>query len=209
MIEAVQWADSRDSTVVEGWEYDERADPSALLGMATVVGQPSGIVPGTSRWTEWILGRDAAYRAARRAGVEQPMIETADTGAPYLKEADAALSIAHTRGLALAAVCPDSIGIDVEKANRNVSTLIRSLHPGEVDIAMSVSVVGCLVAKEAVAKATGLGLGGSLARWPMLDAELSGANPKVSIATPGGQIVAAQLFAWKDYVVGIARIPRA
>ena len=209
MIEAVQWADSRDSTVVEGWEFDERADPAALLGMATVVGQPSGIAPGTSRWTEWILGRDAAYRAACRAGVEQPMIETADTGAPYLKEAEAALSIAHTRGLALAAVCPDPIGIDVEKANRNVSTLIRSLHPGEVDIAMSVSVVGCLVAKEAVAKATGLGLGGSLARWPMLDAELSGANPKVSIATPGGQIVAAQLFAWKDYVVGIARIPRA
>lgn len=209
VIEAVLWADPHDSTVVDGWEFDEQGDPAALQNMAAVVGQPPGIRSGTSRWIEWILGRDAAIRAARRAGIEQPVVEVADSGAPYLAGANLSLSIAHTQGLALAAVCSEPIGIDVEKASRNVSTLMRSLHPGEVDLAMSVGVVGCLVAKEAVAKATGLGLGGSLARWPLLDAELSGANPTVSIATPDGQIIAAQLFAWKDYVVGIARIPQA
>lgn len=207
MIRAVRWPYHCGSSVLEGWEFDENVDAREVMKMTGVVGEPLGIARGTRRWTEWILGRDAAMRAAKQAGVEQPVIEVADTGAPFLVGSKVGVSIAHTRGLVLAAVASGRIGIDVERSDRDVSRLATGLHPGEVEIAMSVSVIGCLVAKEAAAKATGLGLGGSLARWPVLDAELSGSDPTLSIAVPDGRIVTTQLFSWRDFIVGVSLIP--
>lgn len=207
MIQAVSWPHDHSSSVLEGWEFDAEVDPAEVLKVTAAVGEPAGVVRGTRRWIEWILGRDAAVRAAQQLGVEQPVIEVTPNGAPFVRGSQVGLSIAHTRGLALAAVAPCHIGIDVEKSTRDVSRLARGLHPGEVDIAMSVSVIGCLVAKEAAAKATGLGLGGSLARWPVLDAELSGSAPCLSIAAPDGRVVTSQLFSWQEYVVGICLVP--
>jgi hypothetical protein len=92
---------------------------------------------------------------------------------------------------------------------RDVSRLIRALGPGERDLATSIGVMGVLVAKEAVAKATGLGLGGALSRWPVLDAELAGPYPIVNVATPDQLVVSAQLFAWNEFMVGVALIPPA
>jgi len=207
MLQAVHWPHHHGSPVLEGWEFDDDVDLAEVVKATSPVGEPAGVVRGTHRWIEWILGRDAAVRAARKVGVEQPIIEVTSNGAPFVPGSDVGLSIAHTRGLALAAAAPGRIGIDVERSTRDVSRLARGLHPGEVDIAMSISVIGCLVAKEAAAKATGLGLGGSLARWPVLDAELSGSAPTVSIAAPDGRVVTTQLFSWGDHTVGVSLIP--
>lgn len=209
MIRAVRWPHHQRSLVLEGWVFDEHVDFHQVMKLSHAVEGPAGIGRGTARWIEWTLGRDAAIRAAKAVGIEEPVIEVSATGAPYIQGSEAGLSIAHTRGLVLAAVAPGRIGIDVERRNRDVSRLARGLHPGEVEIAVSVSVIGCLVAKEAAAKATGLGLGGSLARWPLLDAELSGSNPTVSIAAPDGRVVTSQLYPWNDFIVGIAHIAPA
>lgn len=206
MIESVRWPHRFGSVILEGWEFDEPVAVDDVLALSGVVTEPPNIERGTVRWTEWVLGRSAAVRAAQRAGVVQPEIRVASTGAPFIAGSDKGLSIAHTRGLVLAAVASERIGIDVEKQDRNVSTLARSLHPGEVGIALSIGVIGCLVAKEAAAKATGLGLGGSLARWPVLDAELSGSSPSVSIGSPDGRVVSARLFPWKNFIVGVASV---
>lgn len=202
------WPYGHGSTVMEGWKYAaplEDLDESRLLGATS---EPIGIQRGTHRWTEWVLGRHAAAKAASRAGAIRPVIDVSAEGAPYVRGSDVGLSIAHTRGLVLAAAAQGAIGIDVERADRDVSRLVRSLRTEERKIANAVGVVGSLVVKEAVAKATGRGLGGSLSRWPLLDAEISGATPTVSVATPEGQIVTAQLFPWRGFIVGIALMPR-
>lgn len=206
MLEAVVWPHDCGPTVIDGWEFDSGALPGEIVGVTEGVDEPVDFVPGSQRWAEWRLGRQAACQVAARMGVSTPVVEVEPSGAPRIKDSTVCVSIAHTRGVVLAAAAPDAIGIDVERADRNVSRLVRALHPGEVDISISLGVVASLVAKESVAKATGLGLGGSLARWPLIDAELSGATPCVSVATPDNRIVTAQLFPWKDFIVGIARL---
>jgi 4'-phosphopantetheinyl transferase EntD len=204
MLERVSWPYADEQVFVDGWQFDDRLTPGELP--ASDLAQPSGIRVGSRRWVEWTLGRLAGVQAATRAGVVDAVVTVEPSGAPRLAGSELGLSIAHTTGVVLAAVSPDAIGIDVERSDRDVSRLVRSLHIGERDIALSIGVVGALVAKEAVAKATGLGLGGSLARWPVIDAELNGSNPVVNVATPDDRIVSARLFPWQQFIVGIARI---
>lgn len=206
-MQAVRWPHDHASSVVEGWRFDQALGAQEVAPLAKSVGEPANVVSGSYRWIEWVLGREAAVRAARRAGIDQPVISIAPSGAPELEGSALHVSIAHTRGVVLAAVASDRIGIDVERADRDVSKLTQGLLPGEVDIATSVGIMGCLVAKEAAAKATGEGLGGSLSRWPILDAELSGSTPTVSVATPDGRIVASRLFSWMEFIVGMAVAP--
>jgi hypothetical protein len=204
MLERVTWPYADELVCVEGWRFDDGIGPEDLP--ASEFEPPSSIQSGSRRWIEWTLGRLAGAQAATRAGIADPVITVETSGAPRLAGCGLGLSIAHTPGVVLAAVCHDAIGIDVERSDRDVSRLARSLHAGERDLASSIGVVGALVAKEAVAKATGLGLGGSLARWPVIDAELNGSEPVVNIATPDERIVSARLFPWQDFIVGIARI---
>lgn len=194
---------------MEGWEFDDEVDPRDIANLTGSLEAPAGLVPGSRRWVEWMLGRAAARLVATRVGLANPVLRISSSGAPFFDKSDVGVSIAHTSGLALAAAAPCAIGIDVEKADRDVSRLARSLTPREGDIAHALGIVGSLVAKEAVAKATGRGLGGSLARWPLVDAELSGSTPTVGVATPDGRIAWAQLFPCEAFVVGVALIPSA
>ena len=209
MLQGVEWPDLSGSYHLAGWEFDRHVASVDVIRLAGDLPEPPGIERGTMRWTEWMLGRLAATQAAVRAGVVDPVIETSPSGAPCLIGSDVGVSIAHTSGIAVAAAAPSAIGVDVERIDRDVSRLVRALGPGERDIAFSTGVIGALVAKEAVAKATGMGLGGSLARWPLLDAELSGSHPIVHVATPDERILAAQLIPWKDFVVGVALSPHS
>ena len=209
MLRGVEWPDLPGTYHLAGWEFDRHVSTVDVIRLAGELPGPPGIERGSTRWTEWMLGRLAATQAAVQVGVIDPVIETSPSGAPCLIGSDVAVSIAHTSGIAVAAAAPTTIGVDVERIDRDVSRLVRALGPGERDIAFSTGVIGALVAKEAVAKATGMGLGGSLARWPLLDAELSGSNPILHVATPDDRILAAQLIQWKDFVVGVALSPHA
>ena len=209
MLQAVDWPDLSRSYRLAGWEFDHHVASVDVLRLAGQLPEPPGVERGSARWTEWMLGRVSATQAAVRAGVVDPVIATSTSGAPFLIGSDVGVSIAHTPGIAVAVAGPSAIGVDVERIDRDVSRLVRALGPGERDIAFSTGVIGALVAKEAVAKATGMGLGGSLARWPLLDAELSGPHPILHVATPDERILAAQLIPWKDFVVGVALSPRA
>lgn len=205
MLKAVVWPHHEGPTLVNGWRYEEPVSPEEIDDATADVAESAPFARGSHRWIEWRLGRHAARQAAARAGVLAPVVEVADSGAPLIHGGQVGVSIAHTRGVVLAAVAPGEIGIDVERVDRDVSRLVRGLHPGEVDVAISVGVVAALVAKESVAKATGLGLGGSLARWPLIDAELSGETPRVSVAAPDGRILTTRLFPWQEFIVGITQ----
>jgi phosphopantetheinyl transferase len=128
------------------------------------------------REAEFSTGRLlAASAVAELVGIEAEhvLIEVADLGAPYaVGYADVCLSISHTRGLVIAgAVFGDYFGIDVEWADRDVSRLSRALSHGEREFVEGehASVLDILVAKEAVAKSWGTGLGGGLSRWPVVE----------------------------------------
>ena len=209
MLQGVEWPELPGSYHLAGWEFDRHVSSVDVIRLTDELPEPPGIERGSTRWTEWMLGRLAATQAALQAGAVDPVIETSSSGAPSLIGSDVGVSIAHTSGIAVAAAAPAAIGVDVERMDRDVSRLIRALGPGERDIAFSTGVIGALVVKEAVAKATGMGLGGSLARWPLVDAELSGTYPIVHVATPDERILAAQLIPLKDFVVGVALSPRS
>jgi len=89
-------------------------------------------------------------------------------GRPFVEVADVHVSIAHTRGLAVAAVSRGrQVGVDVERTTRSplppprlwlgAGDQRRLARRSEVDRADAL--VRCWTAKEAVAKASGLGLG--------------------------------------------------
>lgn len=138
----------------------------------------SSLQAGTiQRDEEFAIGRSLALSAvAELVGVDPDdvAIEVTDLGAPYaLGYTEVCLSISHTRGLVIAgAVIGEYFGIDVEWAERDVSRLTRSLSVDELNLVEDgvSSVLSLLVAKEAVAKSWGTGLGGGLTRWPALDA---------------------------------------
>ncbi|NDH18452.1 MAG: hypothetical protein EBY51_03605, partial [Actinobacteria bacterium] len=115
---------------------------------------------GSPRWAEWALGRGAVRQAATAVGIPDVRVERSPEGAPVIADSAWGVSIAHTSGLVLGAVGPGRIGVDVEKADRDVTRLVRALLPGERELTVSLSAISIMVAKEAAAKATGQGLGG-------------------------------------------------
>lgn len=165
---------------------------------------PNAPARGTSRWREWVLGRSAVRRAARDVGLEHVTVEVGPGGAPFIVGSRWGVSIAHTRGAVLAALGPAGLGVDVERADRDVSRMESALLPGERELSVSLGAVSIFVAKEAAAKATGEGLGGSLARWPIVDVELSGAAPRIGVATPSGSVITARIWEHDFYVTGLA-----
>ncbi len=203
------WPHRDNRFYLEGWEFDSLEVPEEVLDHIGYSVLPAEVIPGSRRWVEWVLGRNAAVRAAVRAGLQPPLIDVTPRGAPQLRGSAWGLSIAHTQGIALAAVAPLSIGIDVERADRDTSTLVRVLADHERDLAESVGAIDVLVAKEAVAKATGLGLGGSLARWPVIDVDSMRDVARITVSTPDDRCLYAEVTAWGKYVVGVALIESA
>ena len=160
--------------------------------------------PGSPRWAEWALGRGAVRQAAAAVGLTDVRVERSPEGAPVIADSVWGVSIAHTSGLVLGAVGPGRIGVDVERADRDVNRLVRALLPSERELTVSLSAISILVAKEAAAKATGQGLGGSLARWPVVDVELSGSAPRVGVASAAAGVIDVRIYKHSGYVTGVA-----
>ena len=125
-----------------------------------------------ARRVEWLTGRVLARRAVGDVLGCDPLdvvIDVTGDGAPFVVDgADVRVSISHTRDLVVAgAVRGPWLGVDVEWADRDVGRLVRALSPVEAEWAGAVGAVSLLVAKEAAAKSWGVGLGGSLGRWPV------------------------------------------
>lgn len=159
----------------------------------------------SDRRTEWLYGRIAAKDAVRVWAARTHSLALAprdieivrtDAGAPLVRCEQLAglgqlpaLSITHSRTFVVAAVGDSRlrVGVDIEDRGRNVDRLARALSESENELVATggLSVLEVLVAKEAAAKAVGVGLGGSLARWPVvgLDAGAFG-GPSVQVGVP-------------------------
>ena len=206
LLDFPAWPFDTGPVIVEGCRFDDAVDTQAIESVGTKVEPPSGIAPGSARWREWALGRVLVQRAAQRVGIASGTVDVAESGAPRLRDSDWSVSIAHTAGFAVAALGPTPVGIDVERLDRDVTRLMRSFGSAERDVAISLGPIRALVAKEAAAKATQLGLGGSLSRWPLIDVELCGDTPTAGVASPDDRIVNVRMFDWLDHVIGIAVI---
>ncbi len=114
------------------------------------------------------LGRDCASRAAHKL-----LDDTAgeliysELGAPLWTgwETQTHISISHTGQFAIGVAASESIGVDLEFLDRDVSRLLKSFTLEEQELAKVVSPIAILCAKEAAGKAAGIGLAGSITRW--------------------------------------------
>ena len=129
------------------------------------------------------------------------VIDVTDAGAPFVVgEVDVCVSISHTRDLVMAgAVRGPWLGVDVEWADRDVSRLVRALEPSERAMVEPADVVSVLVAKEAAAKSWGVGLGGSLSRWPVESID----SGVIVVGSPLGDSRGVHVFERNGAVVGV------
>ncbi len=205
------WPCPVDGVAIRAMTYED-LDPGGVArefansGIARDSGEPDY---GTRRWAEWTLGRVAVREAAEVVGLTDVVIESSGEGAPMIVGSSWGVSIAHTRGVVMGAVGPGRVGVDVEREDRDVSRLSRALLPGEQELTVSLGSVSVFVAKEAAAKAAGTGLGGSLARWPIIDVELSGPSPRASVASPVDGVIEVRLWEHAGYVTGLAVVHSA
>lgn len=201
----VVWPRDRADVFIAGWLFDENVQDHDLPSDAVRGLTP----PAGSRRHEWLLGRMAVRQAAENADLagEYFDIGVSQSGAPTLRGSTWKASITHTAGVVLAAVAPTWVGIDVERADRDVSRLSRALLESEQSLAQDVGTLSLLVAKESVAKATTAGLGGSIQRWPVIGAELGEASKRIHVGTPLGSVIVSEVVQWRDFLVGIALIP--
>jgi len=201
----VVWPRNREDVFIAGWLFDEHVQEHDL----PAEGLCGLIPPAGSRRHEWLLGRMALRQAAEDAGFEAEDIDVAvsPSGAPVLQGSTWKASITHTAGVVLAAVAPTWVGLDVERADRDVARLGRALLDSERSLAENVGILPLLVAKEAVAKATTAGLGGSLQRWPIIGVDRTEDTRYVRVGTPHDTVVACEVMEWRDFLVGIALIP--
>lgn len=148
-----------------------------------------------SRRTDWLLGRVAAKDAIRQwshqvLGINLAPVDveiyTTETGKPYAycptlqNVVLPDISISHTHGYMVAALGLEGmhIGIDLERQENcpsyqllqeaftpNEKLLLEQLSPDIQPMAM----LGIWCAKEAAAKSAGIGLGGKLQAWEIID----------------------------------------
>lgn len=209
MLENISWQSPFSGVAISGWLYDPDVPPERVIEIAPFAPDEAEGRVGSRRWIEWSLGRRSVQDALGQLGVPTDVVVVDDRGAPRLANAAVGISIAHTHGLVVSAAGHGAVGIDVESADRDVTRLESALLPGETDLSASLGLVETLVAKEAVAKATGEGLGGALSRWPVMDVELFGSQPAVAVGTPSGDVITARVWERQGYVVGLAFIASA
>lgn len=142
-----------------------------------------------TRKMEWLLGRIALKEAVSefiletqltKITVKQIEITRTEEGAPGVAWTSASplplpvISLAHTAGVIVAAVASaDAVGVDVEKSDRLAPVVARVLTETETKLFETgrITLLSAVVAKEAAAKAVGVGLGGDLRRWPIVHTE--------------------------------------
>ena len=144
-----------------------------------------------ARRMEWLFGRIALKEAVcawmqemhqLKVDAKELVITRTEAGAPQATWTDGralglpVVSLAHAPGVMVAAVSSaESIGVDVERADRPATTVARVLTETETALVADeqMTLLTAVVAKEAASKAMGLGLGGDLRRWPIIAASPS------------------------------------
>lgn len=158
-----------------------------------------------ARKSQWWNGRRALRAACHAIGVHADAVTTTSLGAPQV--AGAQVSIAHTHDIAVAVATKSwsRVGIDVERADRNVDRLEGALSADERTLVGTglIDVLSLVMAKEAASKAMGTGLEGSLHRWPvsMADDEWVVQSTSTSTSTSALRI---RFYGWGDWRGAVA-----
>lgn len=180
------------------------------------------------RRTDWLLGRIAAKDALRQwadqylglslAPVDVE-IRTTPTGQPYAhcdlldQQPLPALSISHSQGYAVAALVPSgqALGVDLERRSplpdwENLGAAFTAQEQAFLQALgadQGLATLGLWCAKEAAAKATGLGLQGSPTRWEMTQCT---SHFDWCWLSHAGQSMAVQLWFTEDDILAICRL---
>ncbi len=111
------------------------------------------------------IGRDCAKWAAwQLVGGTLGELTYSELGAPLI-DGEPHISISRTGNYAIGAAAMQSIGVDLEFRDRDVTRLVRVFSETEKAIAETTGSMSILCAKEAAGKAAGVGLAGSVTRW--------------------------------------------
>jgi phosphopantetheinyl transferase len=180
------------------------------------------------RRTEWLLGRIAAKDAVRQwaldnlgltiAPVDITIVATG-TGKPVIECARLAqitalpdLSISHSQGYTVAALATPGnlIGVDLQQLSQNHADdlLVAAFGPGEqswLQIGGAQQVAASLwCAKEAAAKAVGLGLGGDPRKWKITNCSPDVQRVEVTFET---QILQVSLNHQAEEILAVCQRP--
>jgi 4'-phosphopantetheinyl transferase EntD len=167
--------DAAPGVLISAINFDESLDSAldVLAGEFLSDSEKSSFsqVHHPNRRREWLCARIAGKEAAqswwaREGTVISPSsvtISSLASGAPVIEPAGLSISLAHTTGFAVAAVAAGPVGIDVERANRPVHALQRSLTSAEQEECErhGRSPLEVLMAKESAGKSLGIGLAGN------------------------------------------------
>jgi len=179
------------------------------------------------RRTEWLLGRIAAKDAVRQwawdnlgltlAPVDISIVATA-TGKPMIECARLAqitalpdLSISHSQGYTVAALATPGmqIGVDLQKLSQNHADdlLLAAFGPAEQSWLQTGGTqvgVSLWCAKEAAAKAVGLGLGGDPRKWKITNCSPDVQRVEVTFET---QTLQVSLKQQADEILAVCQRP--
>ena len=156
----------QNGSMVESWRHQVLHRTDGLVVVLVEAGS-------TSRATLTRAGQFAVHAAVEELmGSAAGEIAYTDLGAPeWLNQSDQAgqrpvhISIAHTGSVAVGVASTTTVGIDLERSDRDVSRLFRGLNEVERQLVPRWSVLEILCAKEAAGKAQNIGLAGSVKRW--------------------------------------------
>ncbi len=140
----------------------------------------------SKRADEWRAGRLAAKAAAIAAGADVTPLEVTvvndEGGKPVLhlhgEAANYELSLTHRDGLAIAALAPAALGIDLETVEeRSAAWREEAFNDTEAPVASDDGAAACMwAAKEAVFKRIGTGLRSALRAWTVTPDGAGGAT---------------------------------
>ena len=185
--------------------------------------------PQGSRRLEWLLGRAAAKDAIRQFAQENyhrdltylnlEILSTPSgkprVSCPHLAVAEINLevSISHTQGYILAAIAPSNhhIGIDMERLGHVQMADCQSVAFTSAELKLlaqfdELELLGCWCAKEAAAKAMGLGLQGKPKQWQITNYAKDASQVQVTYAE---QVFSVNLWYGNREVVAICQYSHA
>jgi len=178
------------------------------------------------RRVRWLMGRVAAKEAVRRWAAEQHgrslslidiEIRADERGKPVVAFVDGGesieppdLSISHGDRLAVAVVATDvAVGVDIEEEREGNPREVPEIAfaEGELTEASRAGVppIALWCAKEAAAKALGVGLLGEPRRWRVRDLAADGCTAVVQIE---GLRISVTLHRLEQAMVAVAQVPR-
>ncbi len=88
--------------------------------------ETTGLTRGRLRSLEHSVGREMLKKVLKEYhGIKDPLIDTSDSGKPYLSDHSFEFNISHSEGRIVLALSDKPVGIDVERETRQLPSIVK------------------------------------------------------------------------------------